>query len=170
MYTTPPAPAPLAPQPVTVDDLHELRCPHPECSHFGKSKAEGGKFWLNHRAGKQNVAVYRCGHCRRYFSERRGTPLWRAHLAPADAAAVVEHLADGCGIRRTARLTRHSRATVTRYAHVAGLHAKAVHEQVVRGLECPELQADEKWAFVGKKRKPLRRGRQAGRARRRVGH
>jgi hypothetical protein len=36
---------------------------------------------------------------------------------------------------------------------LAGLHAKAVHEQTVEGLECKELQVDEKWSFVGKKRR-----------------
>jgi transposase-like protein len=165
MKTSPPP----TPPPVPVQRLQELRCPNPDCSHFGKAKAEGGKFWLNHRAGKENVAIYRCGHCRKYFSERRGTPLFRSHLRSDEVAKIVEHLHEGCGIRRTARLTRHTTDTVSRYAHVAGLHAKAIHKQLVCNLKPSELQADEKWAFVGKKREPLHGGRQAGRARRHVG-
>lgn len=141
-----------------VDSLAALRCPHPDCSHFGKSPDEGGKFWLNHRVGKHKVAIYRCAHCRRYFSERRGTLLEQSRLPPGEALAILDHLREGNGIRRTARLTHHATNTVSRLAAAAGLHGRALHDALVRALPCRELQADEQWGFVGKKRKPLRDG------------
>ena len=141
-----------AKEPTTVHDLEEIRCPNAHCSHHGKAEAEGGKFWLNQRTGKENIIIYKCAHCRKCFSERRGTVLFESRLPFKEVEAIIQHLREGCGLRRTARLTGHSRTTVSRYAHLAGLHAKAVHEQTVRGLECKELQVDEKWSFVGKKR------------------
>jgi len=141
-----------AKEPTTVHDLEEIRCPNAHCSHHGKAEAEGGKFWLNQRTGKENIIIYKCAHCRKCFSERRGTVLFESRLPSKEVEAIIQHLREGCGLRRTARLTGHSRTTVSRYAHLAGLHAKAVHEQTVRGLECKELQVDEKWSFVGKKR------------------
>ena len=106
---------------------------------------------------ERNIRLLRCGYCRTTFSERRGTALEEARLPAAEVEQIVAHLQEGCGIRRTARLTGHARSTVARYAVVAGAHARAVHDETMRGLRCAEIQADEKWAFVGKKRGALRR-------------
>jgi len=140
------------------EDVSQFACPNPACRYRGKRPAEGGKLWVDQWMGKdRDIRLLRCGHCRKTFSERRGTALQEARLPAAEVEKIVEHLQEGCGIRRTARLTGHARSTVARYAVVAGAHAWAVHDQSMRGLECAEVQADEKWAFVGKKRGPLRR-------------
>jgi len=65
----------------------------------------------------------------------------------------MEHVAEGCGIRQTGRLCRVDTATVARYSRLAGTHAHLVHNDKV-GLSplTTELQFDEMWAFVGKKK------------------
>ena len=73
--------------------------------------------------------------------------------APEKAEAIARHLSDGCGIRRTARLVGASKDGVTRIARRLGLHARALHDQQVRGLTVKEAQFDEKWSFVGQKQK-----------------
>jgi transposase-like protein len=105
----------------------------------------------------KSIRLLRCGYCRQTFSERRGTALEEARLSAAEVEKIVAHLQEGWGIRRTARLTGHARSTVARYTLVAGTHARAVQDETMRGLSCTEVQADEKWAFVGKKRGALRR-------------
>jgi hypothetical protein len=70
-------------------------------------------------------------------------------MAPERIVAVAEHLKEGCGIRKTARLTGASKDGVTRIAKRLGLHSKALHDVRVRDLEVREAQLDEKWAFVG---------------------
>lgn len=144
---------------VTVqEEVSQFTCPNPACPYQGKGPAEGGKLWVDQWMGKaKNIRLLRCAHCRQTFSERRGTALEEARLPAAEVEQIVAHLQEGCGIRRTARLTGHARSTVARYALVAGAHARAVHDQTMRGLRCAEIQADEKWAFVGKKRGPLQR-------------
>ena len=140
--------------------MSEFACPNPACLYRGKRPAEGGKLWVDQWMGKEkDIRLWRYGHCRKTFSERRGTALQEARLPAAEVENIVAHLQEGCGIRRTARLTGHARSTVARYAVVAGAHAQAVHNETMRGLRCAEVQADEKWAFVGKKRGPLRRPR-----------
>jgi transposase-like protein len=47
------------------------------------------------------------------------------------AMAIRQHLADGCGIRQTARLVGVSKDTVTRLALLAGHHAQATHDELV---------------------------------------
>jgi hypothetical protein len=142
------------------EDVSQFACPNPACPYRSKQPAEGGKRWVDQWMGKEkNIRLLRCGHCRQTFSERRGTALEEARLPAAAVEQIVAHLQEGCGIRRTARLTGHARSTVARYAVVAGAHARAVHDETMRGLKCEEIQADEKWAFVGKKRGALRRRR-----------
>jgi hypothetical protein len=69
-----------------------------------------------------------------------------------DTEALAEHLMEGDGQRKTGRLTHHRQDTVARYQRLAGLHAKAFHDQNAQHLDVPELQLDEKWSFVKKNR------------------
>ena len=140
------------------EEISQFACPNPACPHHGKRPAEGGKLWVDQWMGKErNIRLLRCGYCRQTFSERQGTALEEARLPAAEVETIVTHLQEGCGIRRTARLTGHARSTVARSALVAGAHARAVPDQTMRELTCSELQADENWAVVGKKRGALRR-------------
>jgi hypothetical protein len=148
------------PERVVKEEVSQFACPNPACSYHGKRPVEGGKLWVDQWMGKEkNLRLLRCGYCRTTCSERRGTALAEARLPAAEVEKIVAHLQEGCGIRRTARLTGHARSTVARYAVVAGAHARAVHAVEMRDLRGAEVQADEKWAFVGKKRgTPRRRG------------
>jgi LacI family transcriptional regulator len=44
---------------------------------------------------------------------------------------LLEHLCEGCGVRKTSRLVEVHRDTVTRYSLAAGEHAKALHDELV---------------------------------------
>jgi hypothetical protein len=138
-------------------DLSQFACPNRGCAWYGKRPAEGGKLWVDRRRGRDEIGLLRCAHCRKTFSERRGTALEEARLPAAEGEQMVAHRQEGGGIRRTARLTGPARRTGSRSALVVGAHARAVHDETRRGVTCAEIQADEKWAFVGEKRGPLRR-------------
>jgi hypothetical protein len=75
--------------------------------------------------------MLRCRTCKTRFSERKGTPLFDARLPGEKVAAVLAHLADGVGTRKTVRLTGVHTDTVTRYTRLAGDHAEAVRDEVV---------------------------------------
>ena len=89
------------------------------------------------------------------FSERRGTALFGVGTPADKAISVLEHIADGCGVRQTARLTGVTTNTVMRLTNKAGVHAGATHDELARHLAANEVQLDEKWSFVGEKRGPL---------------
>ncbi|MBF0136991.1 MAG: helix-turn-helix domain-containing protein [Magnetococcales bacterium] len=57
--------------------------------------------------------------------------------------AVVSHLAEGTGVRKTAQLTGVSRDTVGRILKRVGDHAKGVHDLLVGDLTVPEVQMDD---------------------------
>ena len=131
--------------------LAELCCVNLECADVGKR----GHGNLSVRTGKGGGRwrVLRCSTCKEEFSERKGTALFGTKMEPDKIVAVAAHLKEGCGIRKTARLTGASKDGVTSIALRLGLHARAVHDERVRDLEVNEAQFDEKWAFVVKKQK-----------------
>jgi transposase-like protein len=131
--------------------LNELCCVNPTCEDRGR-RGEGN---LVVRTGKGagRWRILRCSTCRTEFSERKGTALFGTKVPPEKIGAVAEHLKEGCGIRKTSRLTGVSKSGVTSLALRLGLHARALHDGRVRGLHVGEAQFDEKWAFVEKKQK-----------------
>jgi len=86
------------------------------CGHFGK---------------RQPIRLLYCRSCRARFSERKGTALFNSRLPPDKALSVLEHIAEGCGIRKTGRLVKVNRTSVGRLAKLAGDQSKALHDELV---------------------------------------
>lgn len=133
----------------------DLVCLNPACPDVGVK----GKQNIYVRRIRNGIRYVHCRTCRDEFSERKGTPLFDLRVPQAKAVDAVQHLAEGVGIRATARLTGVSRDTVQRLVKRVGAHAKATHDGQVQGLDVPEAQMDEMWSFVGKKRQAAQRGR-----------
>ena len=72
-----------------------------------------------------------CRTCKGRFSERKGTPLFRMKLEDKKAISLLEHISEGCGVRKTERLVGVNRNTVMRYCRLAGKHAKTLHDELV---------------------------------------
>ncbi len=131
--------------------LAELCCVNSECPDAGQQ--DHGNLSVRTGKGGGRWRMLRCATCKTEFSERKGTPLWGSTMAPDKVEAIASHLKEGCGIRKTARLVGASKDGVTSIAIRLGLHARALHDERVRGLDVDEAQFDEKWSFVGKKQK-----------------
>src|SRR5436305_3990693 len=136
-----------------MDDLSHFCCLNSQCPDFGRRDA--GNLTVTGRLGKsRQFRLLYCRTCRARFSERKGTPLYRAHLPEEKVTSILEHITEGCGVRKTARLVKVHPDTVSRYGRAAGEHARAAHDDLVtRSPETRELRMDEKWAFVAKKEK-----------------
>lgn len=134
--------------------VEQICCVNEQCPDKGLY-AKGN---LSVRKGKGSARwrILRCSACKSEFSERKGTALWGTRMTPEKASAIAEHLQEGCGIRKTARLVKVSTDGVTAMAVRLGLHAKRFHDQQVKHLVVKEVQFDEKWSFVQKKRETLR--------------
>jgi len=131
--------------------LAELCCVNPECPDSGRR--DHGNLSVRTGKGGGCWRILYCRTCKTEFSERKGTALFGTKLPPDKIVAVAEHLKEGCGIRKTSRLTGVSKTGVTSIAVRLGLHAHALHNELVRGVDVDEAQFDEKWAFVAKKQK-----------------
>ena len=113
-----------------MDDLSRFCCLNPLCPEHGKRGA--GNLTVPHRYGPgKSRRMLRCRTCKARFSERKGTPLFDSRLPPERAESVLEHVAEGCGVRQTGRLCRVDPNTVARYSRIAGGHAKDLHDELV---------------------------------------
>ena len=136
-----------------MDDLARFCCQNSRCPDFGRRDA--GNLTITGRLGKsRQYRLLYCRSCRARFSERKGTPLYRAHLPEDKVASILEHIREGCGVLKTARLVKVHPDTVSRYGRTAGQHSRTAHDELVAHTpETRELQMDEMWSFVAKKEK-----------------
>jgi hypothetical protein len=113
-----------------VDDLSAFCCLNPACADLGKRGH--GNLTVTMRYGpNKSRRLLRCSTCTARFSERKGTPLFDARLSPERVTAVLAHVVEGIGTRKTTRLTGVNKDTVTRYARLAGDHAAQLHDELV---------------------------------------
>ena len=83
------------------------------------------------RYGPKQRRLLRCRTCKARFSERKGTPLFGSALPEEKVVAVLRHIAEGVGVRKTSRLLGVNKNTVVRYCLLAGDHAQQLHDELV---------------------------------------
>lgn len=113
-----------------MDDLKTFCCQNPQCPDYGKRGLDNLRVCFRNGPHKQR-RVLACRTCQKRFSERKGTPLYRAKLPEDKALSVLAHLQESCGVRQTGRLVGVNKNTVLRLAVLAGQHAKELHDELV---------------------------------------
>src|SRR5260370_4704727 len=105
-----------------MDALKNFCCQNPACPNFGRRGLDNLRVCFRNGPTKQR-RVLACRTCQKRFSERKGTPLYRAKLPEDKALSVLEHLRESCGVRQTSRLVRADKNTVIRATVHPRLHA-----------------------------------------------
>ena len=146
--TPPPRPDPMPPthrRPRTVDTSRHF-CPHTECDYRG---------WLgmnNLRAnGHPNGSPWRqlhCTACEGYFPEHHGTIFYGKQAAVELIVHVLACLAEGLGIRATARVFEVDANTVLHWLIEAAEHLRAFSAYFLCDLHVKQLQLDELYAVL----------------------
>ena len=119
-------------------DPHQRFCPNPDCPARGQ-------------VGENNITVhsrkqrrYRCNVCKKTFSERDGTALFRLHHDPNVILLVLTLTAHGCPVPAIVAAFGFQARTVRHWVERAGGHSEAVHDHLVaRPKELGQVQADE---------------------------
>jgi transposase-like protein len=113
-----------------MDDLSRFGCLNSDGPEHGKRGA--GNLTVTGRYGTHKERrMLRCSACKARSSERKGTPLFDSRLPPEKVGSVLEHIAEGCGVRPTGRLCKVNRGTVGRLSKLAGEHARDLHDERV---------------------------------------
>jgi len=112
-----------------MNDLSRFCCLNTDCPDHGRRGQGNLSVCMRYGRNGEHRLLY-CKTCKARFSERKGTPLFDARLPRDKVLAVLDHLADGCGVRQTARLVGVSKDTVTRLSLLAGGHARQLHDEL----------------------------------------
>jgi IS1 family transposase len=128
-----------------VDTLTHF-CPNPDCAY------RGGVGWGNLRAnGHPNGGPWRqllCIACRRYFLESLGT-IFHGKCASVDLIVhVIACLAEGLGIRGTARVFEVDPNTVLQWLVEAAEQLQAFSRHVLHDVRVRQVQLDELFALL----------------------
>src|SRR5215475_5750626 len=151
VHPQPPSPVPPDPVPLTNRRPHTVEtsrhfCPHTECDYRG---------WLglgNLRAnGHPNGGPWRqfhCTSCQGYFPEHHGTLFHGKQAAVELIVRVVACLAEGLGIRATARVFEVDPNTVLQWLVEAAEQLRAFSAYFLCALHLEQLQLDELYAVL----------------------
>ena len=113
-----------------MDDLGQFCCQNPACPDAGK-RGEGNLSVTMRYGPDLSRRLLRCSTCKTRFSERKGTPLFACRLPTDRVVAILAHVAEGIGTRKTARLSGVHQDTVARYIRRAGDQAQQLHDELV---------------------------------------
>ena len=139
---------------MSAEDFSHLACPNPDCSAYGQRGA-GNLHPHSWSDRSKSIRCLRCSTCGKNFSQRTNTPLFGLRSSEDKLVAIAKHLAEGTGCRATARLCGVGLNTVLRFTARFGKHAEGFHDSQVRGIQPKQIQPDEAWSFVGKKRQTV---------------
>jgi transposase-like protein len=129
-------------------------CPYEGCSNYGKAGADNQIIGAG-CYGKHQTQLLKCKVCKRRFSARRGTPLFGLKADEQTFYDVIACLAEGNGIRATARIKHVDKDTVADWLDNASQHVEAVSCYLMVNRHFEAVQLDEFWSFVKKKKRTV---------------
>jgi transposase-like protein len=120
-------------------------CPTPNCreSHVVRNGS--------HR-GRQR---YFCRTCQTYFGETQGTPMYNLKTPAAEVAQALLIVMRRGSLRAAEEITGHKYETISVWLKRAATHAAALTQVLASDLHLNQVEIDEFWSFVQKKRRSL---------------
>jgi len=139
-------------QPNSRPQLETLACINTACAKYGQAGQKN--LTIRKTYGKDSSRYRRCRCWGIEFSERKHTALWNTKVPEEKAVSVVEHLAEGCSRKVTARLAKVHASVVTRLNRKIGVHAEAFHDERVQALAVVAREADERHGYAQDQSQP----------------
>ena len=129
----------------TVDTQAHF-CPDPDCSYYGRLGL--GNLRANGHPGGKPWRQFQCVSCHGYFYETPGTIFHGKHASPDLIVWVIACLAEGLGIRGTARVFGIDANTVLQWLVEAAEQLHAFCDYFLRELQLTQVQLDELYAVL----------------------
>jgi len=124
-------------------------CPNTKCDYFEVIDhllhavvGDGKRGIHNH------IQYWKCQWCKKRFTSRLHTPLYRLKTDEGHIVLVLMLLAEGCDISVLVRCSSHCEATITRWLEMMGKHSSALHDRIFRDLLLDLVQMDELYCRV----------------------
>lgn len=132
-------------------EITDYWCWNRECPDYGKK--DYGNIRVKEIRGKEQRALLQCRTCLHCFSETRGTPFFGLRTSLDEVARTLSILSERGSIRATSRITGHKQDTIIHWIRLAGKHAKEVNDYFLQDLHMNQVQVDEIWSYIKKRRK-----------------
>jgi transposase-like protein len=127
-------------------------CQNEKCNYYLKEENKDiikrGKYNTGHQR-------YFCNHCKTFFMETKGTPLFHKHLTKTEIINICKHLVEKNGIRSIERITGHHRDTIGDLLEDLALHAEFVNSILLQDIKLGQFEVDEMWTFIKKNKRTL---------------
>ncbi len=117
-------------------------CPNPACeqSHVVRNGS--------HR-GRQR---YCCRTCQTYFGDTQATPMYGLKTPAAEVAQALLIVMRRGSLRAAEEITGHKYETISGWLKRAAAHAEALTQVLADDLHLSQVEIDEFWSFVQKKK------------------
>jgi len=127
-------------------------CQNEKCKYYlteeNKDIIKRGRYKTGHQR-------YYCNHCKTFFMETKGTPLFHKHLSETEIINICKHLVEKNGIRSIERITGHHRDTIGNLLEDLALHAEIVNSFLLNDIKLTPFEVDEMWSFIKKNKRTL---------------
>src|SRR5579859_1627825 len=120
-------------------------CPHPNCreSHVVRNGSHRGR------------PRYCCRTCQTYFGDTYGTPMYGLKTPAAEIAQALLIVMRRGSLRAAEEITGHKYETISAWLKRTAAHAEAITQVLAGDLHLSQVEIDEFWSFVQKKREQL---------------
>ena len=120
-------------------------CPNPDCreSHVVRNGSHRGRQRSH------------CRNCQRYFGETQGMPMYGLKTPAAEVAQALLIVMRRGSLRAAEEITGHKYETISVWLKRAATHAEALTQVLASDLHLSQVEIDEFWSFVQKKRAQL---------------
>ena len=136
-------------------------CPNPECQepHVIRNGSHRGR------------PRYCCRSCQTYFGDTQGTPMYGLKTPAAEVAHALLIVMRRGSLRAAEEITGHKYETISGWLKRTAAHAEALTQVLADDLHLSQVEIDEFWSFVQKKKGQLtsRTRENAGAASSRIG-
>ena len=127
-------------------DMQQHFCPDQDCSYYGW--VGRGNIRANGHPGGRPWRQLQCVACHTSFQETHGTPLHGKRVPAEFLVRVIACLAEGLGIRGTARVFEVDPNTVLHWLVEVADHAAAFSQYCLHDLRVTQVQLDERFALL----------------------
>jgi transposase-like protein len=117
-------------------------CPNPDCQqpHVVRNGSHRGR----HR--------YHCRTCKTSFGETQGTPMYRLKPPATEVAQALLIVMRPGSLRAAEEVTGHTYETISGWLKRASTHAEILTQVLASDLHLKQVEIDEFWSFVQKKK------------------
>ena len=102
------------------------------------------------------TAIHQCSLCRKVFTDARDNALDGMYLPIEKAEMVLRLLLEGNSVSSVERTTEVHHTTILKLLAMAGEKCERIMAENIRNVEVRDVEADEFWAYIGKKQKRVR--------------